>query len=36
MGAVKPYPLMVDTRFDSSSAAMVRDLEKGEIDLALL
>jgi len=36
MGSVKPYPLMVDTRFDSSSAAMIRDLEKGEIDLALL
>lgn len=36
MGNVKPYPLMVDTRFDSSSAAMIRDLENGEIDLALL
>ncbi len=36
MGAVKPYPLMVDTRFDSSSAAMIRDLEAGEIDVALL
>ncbi|MFM9154062.1 MAG: substrate-binding domain-containing protein [Methylocystis sp.] len=36
MGAVKPYPLMVDTRFDSSSATMIRDLEAGEIDVALL
>lgn len=36
MSAVKPYPLMVDTRFDSSSAAMIRDLEAGEIDVALL
>lgn len=36
MGSVKPYPLMVDTRFDSSSAAMIRDLENGEIDLAVL
>jgi ABC-type amino acid transport substrate-binding protein len=36
MGQVKPYPLMVDTRFESSSAAMIGDLEKGEIDAALL
>ncbi|NBV94972.1 MAG: quinoprotein dehydrogenase-associated putative ABC transporter substrate-binding protein, partial [Methylocystaceae bacterium] len=36
MSAVKPYPLMVDTRFDSSSATMIRDLEAGEIDVALL
>lgn len=36
MGAVKPYPLMVDTRFESSSVTMIHDLEKGDIDLALL
>lgn len=36
LGSVKPYPLMVDTRFDSSGAAMIKDLEKGDIDLALL
>lgn len=36
MSAVKPYPLMVDTRFDSSSVTMIRDLEAGEIDVALL
>ncbi len=36
MGAVKPYPLMVDTRFDSSSQAMISDLESGAIDVALL
>ena len=33
---MKPYPLMVDTRVESSSAAMIQDLEKGEIDVALL
>ncbi len=36
IGLVKPYPLMVDTRVDSSSAAMIHDLEKGDIDAALL
>jgi quinoprotein dehydrogenase-associated probable ABC transporter substrate-binding protein len=36
MAAVKPYPLMVDTRFDSSSASMISDLEAGKIDIALL
>jgi quinoprotein dehydrogenase-associated probable ABC transporter substrate-binding protein len=36
IGLVKPYPLMVDTRVDSSSVAMIRDLEKGDIDVALL
>lgn len=36
MGSVKPYHLMVDTRVESPSAAMVHDLEKGEIDMALL
>lgn len=36
MASVKAYPLMVDTRVESSGAAMVHDLEKGEIDIALL
>lgn len=36
MSAVKPYPLMVDTRVESSSAAMIHDLETGDIDVALL
>jgi quinoprotein dehydrogenase-associated probable ABC transporter substrate-binding protein len=36
LGSVKPYPLVVDTRFDSSSVAMIKDLEKGDIDVALL
>ena len=36
MGAVKPYRLMVDTRVESPSAAMIRDLESGDIDVALL
>jgi len=36
MASVKPYPLMVDTRVESSSAAMIHDLEKGDIDIALL
>jgi quinoprotein dehydrogenase-associated probable ABC transporter substrate-binding protein len=36
LGAVKPYPLMVDTRFDAPAAAMISDLEKGELDVALL
>jgi quinoprotein dehydrogenase-associated probable ABC transporter substrate-binding protein len=36
LGSLKSYPLMVDTRFDSSSAAMIRDLENKTIDVALL
>ncbi|MGD9545400.1 MAG: substrate-binding domain-containing protein [Methylocystis sp.] len=36
MASVKPYALMVDTRVESSSAAMIHDLEKGDIDIALL
>jgi quinoprotein dehydrogenase-associated probable ABC transporter substrate-binding protein len=36
LGAVKPYPLMIDTRFDSSSADMINDLRKGVIDCAIL
>ncbi|ARN80625.1 substrate-binding domain-containing protein [Methylocystis bryophila] len=36
LGAVKSYPLMVDTRYDSSSRDMIADLDKGELDVALL
>jgi quinoprotein dehydrogenase-associated probable ABC transporter substrate-binding protein len=36
MASVKPYPLMVDTRVESSSAAMIHDLESGDIDVGLL
>jgi quinoprotein dehydrogenase-associated probable ABC transporter substrate-binding protein len=32
----KPYPLMIDTRFDSSAEAMIGDLAKGEIDAGVL
>jgi quinoprotein dehydrogenase-associated probable ABC transporter substrate-binding protein len=32
----RPYPLMVDTRVDSSAEAMINDLNKGEIDAAIL
>jgi len=34
--AVKPYALVVDTRVESPSADMIRDLAKGEIDIAIL
>jgi quinoprotein dehydrogenase-associated probable ABC transporter substrate-binding protein len=33
---VKPYPLVVDTRVDSSAAAMMGDLASREIDVAIL
>jgi quinoprotein dehydrogenase-associated probable ABC transporter substrate-binding protein len=32
----KPYPLMIDTRVDSSAEAMINDLNKGELDAAIL
>jgi quinoprotein dehydrogenase-associated probable ABC transporter substrate-binding protein len=32
----KPYPLMIDTRIDSSAAAMIKDLMAGEIDAGIL
>ena len=32
----RPYQLMIDTRFDSSSAAMIKDLMSGEIDAGIL
>ncbi|HMK89995.1 MAG TPA: substrate-binding domain-containing protein [Methylocystis sp.] len=36
LAAVKPYALMVDTRVDSPSQEMIRDLEKSDIDIAVL
>jgi quinoprotein dehydrogenase-associated probable ABC transporter substrate-binding protein len=36
MAKAKPYPLMVDTRVDSSAVAMMNDLASGEIDAAVL
>jgi quinoprotein dehydrogenase-associated probable ABC transporter substrate-binding protein len=36
MTNAKPYPLMIDTRIDSSAAAMIKDLMAGEIDAAVL
>jgi quinoprotein dehydrogenase-associated probable ABC transporter substrate-binding protein len=32
----KSYPLMIDTRIDSSAAAMIKDLTSGTIDAAIL
>jgi quinoprotein dehydrogenase-associated probable ABC transporter substrate-binding protein len=36
MSDAKPYPLMIDTRVDSSAEAMINDLNKGDIDAAIL
>jgi quinoprotein dehydrogenase-associated probable ABC transporter substrate-binding protein len=36
MTNAKPYPLMIDTRVDSSAEAMINDLNKGDIDAAIL
>ncbi|MGY3604842.1 substrate-binding domain-containing protein [Bradyrhizobium sp. Leo121] len=36
MATAKPYPLMIDTRIDSSAEAMMKDLAKGEIDAGVL
>jgi quinoprotein dehydrogenase-associated probable ABC transporter substrate-binding protein len=36
MTNAKSYPLMIDTRVDSSAAAMIGDLQKGEIDAGVL
>ena len=36
MASAKPYPLVVDTRVDSSAAAMMRDLASGDIDAGVL
>lgn len=32
----KPYPLVVDTRYDSSAAAMIKDIVDGEVDAGVL
>jgi quinoprotein dehydrogenase-associated probable ABC transporter substrate-binding protein len=36
MGDAKSYPLMIDTRLDSSAEAMINDLASGKIDAAIL
>ena len=36
MANAKPYPLMIDTRVDSSAEAMIRDLHDGQIDAGVL
>jgi quinoprotein dehydrogenase-associated probable ABC transporter substrate-binding protein len=36
MTNAKPYPLMIDTRLDSSAEAMIKDLISGEIDAGVL
>jgi quinoprotein dehydrogenase-associated probable ABC transporter substrate-binding protein len=36
MPNAKPYPLMIDTRVDSSAEAMINDLAKGDIDAGVL
>jgi len=36
MRNAKPYPLVVDTRVESSAQAMMQDLAKGEIDAGIL
>src|SRR4051795_9492086 len=36
MANAKPYPLMIDTRLDSSAEAMIKDLISGEIDAVFL
>lgn len=36
MVTAKPYPLVIDTRIDSSALAMIKDLTAGDIDAAVL
>ena len=36
MAKSKPYPLVIDTRFDSSAAAMIKDIVDGQIDAGVL
>jgi quinoprotein dehydrogenase-associated probable ABC transporter substrate-binding protein len=36
MTNARPYPLMIDTRIDSSAVAMIKDLMAGEIDAGVL
>ena len=36
MAKAKPYPLVIDTRINSSAEAMMKDLADGEIDVGIL
>jgi len=36
MAKARPYPLFVDTRLGTSAEAMIKDLQAGEIDVAVL
>jgi quinoprotein dehydrogenase-associated probable ABC transporter substrate-binding protein len=36
LGNIKSYPLVVDTRVDAPASAMIEDLEKDRIDVAIL
>jgi len=36
MARAKPYPLMIDTRLDSSARAMIDDIARGDIDCGIL
>ena len=36
MSHAKPYPLVIDTRVDSSAQAMIEDIEGGQIDIGIL
>ena len=36
LGHIKSYALVVDTRYDSPTAQMMQDLDKGDIDVALI
>src|SRR5438270_11731774 len=36
MGNAKPYPLIIDTRYDNSAQAMIDDLSAGKIDAGVL
>jgi ABC-type amino acid transport substrate-binding protein len=36
MPNARPYPLMIDTRVDSSAEAMIKDLARGDIDAGIL
>ena len=36
MAHVKPYPLMIDTRLDSSARTMIDDIASGDIDCGIL
>ena len=36
MASAKPYPLVIDTRVDSSAEAMMKDVASGEVDAGIL